>query len=92
MTTESASATESQVARPSPSQEPFVWPGFARMHDLPRKPIRVTLVFKNREGATVLDRQIRTTPKPTYPNGRNCSPSNRQARLTVTEERSLIPR
>ncbi|MFD0506247.1 hypothetical protein ACFQ0G_32235 [Streptomyces chiangmaiensis] len=48
--------------------------------------------MKNQRGATVLNRQINTTPQPTYPNGRNCSPGGHQARLTVTEEGSLISR
>ncbi|MCX4537868.1 hypothetical protein [Streptomyces sp. NBC_01669] len=49
-------------------------------------------MFRNQRGATVLDRQISTTPQPSYPNGRNCSPGGHQARLMVTEEGSLIPR
>ncbi|TGA95315.1 hypothetical protein [Streptomyces sp. MZ04] len=95
MTTESATATEGPAARTSQTpqtSEPPIWPGFAAIRDLPKKPIRVTLVFKDQRGATVLDRQISTTPKPTYPNGRNCSPGGHQARLTVTEEGSLSSR
>ncbi len=92
MTTESAAATESPAARTPQTPEPFVWPGFAVVRDLPREPIHVTLVFKNQRGATVLDRQMSITPQPTYPNGRNCSPGGHQARLTVTGEGSLIPR
>ncbi|OAH11156.1 hypothetical protein [Streptomyces jeddahensis] len=92
MTTESATAAESPAARTSPTPERVVRPVFAGIRDLPRKPIRVTLVFKNPRGATVLDRQISVTPQPTYPNGRNCSPGGHQARLTVTGEGSLIPR
>jgi hypothetical protein len=49
-------------------------------------------VFRNQRGATVLDRQITTTPQPTYPNGRKCTQGGHQARLTVTEEGSLIAR
>ncbi|MBC2904426.1 hypothetical protein [Streptomyces cupreus] len=92
MTTESATAAESPAARTPQTPEPFVWPGFAVVRDLPGTPIHVTLVFKNQRGATVLDRQISVTAKPTYPNGRNCSPGGHQARLTVTGEGSLIPR
>jgi hypothetical protein len=92
MTTESATATESPAARTPQAPEPLPWPGFAVVRDLPGKPIHVTLVLKNQRGATVLDRQISTTPKPTYPNGRNCSPGGHQAHLTVTGEGSLIPR
>jgi hypothetical protein len=76
-------------ARASQTPEPGPWPGFAVVRDLPGKPIRVTLEFKNQRGATVLDRRIRITPRLTYPNGRDCSPGGRQARLTVTEEGSL---
>ncbi len=89
MTTESATAAESPAARPP---ELSIRPGFAVIRDLPGKPIHVTLVFRNQRGATVLDQRISTTPQPTYPNGRNCSPGGHQARLTVTEEGSLIPR
>ncbi|BCK67443.1 hypothetical protein Srufu_013960 [Streptomyces libani subsp. rufus] len=92
MTTESATATASPAARIPQTPEPNAWPGFAVVRDLPRKPIRIALVFKNQQGATVLDRQISLTPQPTYPNGRNCSPGGHQARLTVTGEGSLIPR
>ncbi len=92
MTTESAPATEGPAARTPTTPEPFIWPGFAVVRDLPRKPVHVTLVFKNQRGATVLDRQVSITPQPTYPNGRNCSPGGPLARLTVTGEGSLIPR
>ncbi|MFE0191873.1 hypothetical protein [Streptomyces sp. NPDC058989] len=92
MTTESATATESPVATTARPPEPSVWPGFAFVRDLPGKPIRVRLVFKNQRGAIVLDRQIGITPQPTYPNGRDCSPGGRQARLTVTGEGALISR
>ncbi|UKY54164.1 hypothetical protein [Streptomyces inhibens] len=92
MTTESATVAESPAARTAQTPEPSTWPGFAVVRDLPRRPIRVTLMFRNQRGATVLDRQISLTPQPTYPNGRNCSPGGRQARLTVTGEGSLIPR
>ncbi|MBA2947061.1 hypothetical protein [Streptomyces himalayensis] len=92
ITTESATATETPAARTRPNPAPYLWPGFAVVRDLPRKPIHVTLVFKNQRGATVLDRQITITPQLTYPNGRNCSPGGHQARLKVTAEGSLIPR
>ncbi|GAA3782044.1 hypothetical protein [Streptomyces chiangmaiensis] len=93
ITTESATATESPAARPAQAHEPpSIQPGFAVIRDLPGKPIHVTLALKNQRGATVLNRQINTTPQPTYPNGRNCSPGGHQARLTVTEEGSLISR
>lgn len=92
MTTESPTATENPATRPPKPPEPYTWPGFAAVRDLPGKPIHVTLIFKNQQGATVLDRPISITPQPTYPNGRNCSPGGHQARLTVTEEGSLIPR
>ncbi|MFD7280439.1 hypothetical protein ACFV80_26115 [Streptomyces sp. NPDC059862] len=91
MTTESATATEDPAAAPH-APERFVWPGFAEVRDLPGKPVRVTLVFKNERGATVFDRQITVTPQPTYPNGRKCSPGGHQAHLRVTGEGSLIPR
>ncbi|MFE7394935.1 hypothetical protein, partial [Streptomyces sp. NPDC057582] len=81
-----------QDTRPPQPSELSVWPGFAEIRDLPGKPVHVTLVFRNQRGATVLDRQISTTPQPSYPNGRNCSPGGHQARLMVTEEGSLIPR
>ncbi|MFJ9855482.1 hypothetical protein [Streptomyces sp. NPDC101150] len=48
-------------------------------------------MFKNQQGATVLDQQISLTPQPTHPNGRTCSPGGHQARLTVTGEGSLTP-
>ncbi|NUK25184.1 hypothetical protein HRW23_33280 [Streptomyces lunaelactis] len=92
MTTESVTATESPAASTPQTPEPFAWPGFAVVRDLPKRPIHITLVFKNQRGATVLDRQISITPQPTYPNGRNCSPGGHQAHLTVTGEGSLIPR
>lgn len=92
MTTESATATESPAARTPQTSKPGIWPGFAVIRDLPGKAIHVTLVLKNQRGAPLLDRQITTTPQPTYPNGRNCSPGGHQARLTVTEEGSLLPR
>jgi len=92
MTTESAAAAESSAARPPHPPELFSWPGFAVIDDLPGKPVQVTLVFRDQRGATVLNQRISTTPQPTYPNGRNCSPGGHQARLTVTEEGSLIPR
>ncbi|MFE7329297.1 hypothetical protein ACFU8W_30800 [Streptomyces sp. NPDC057565] len=92
MTTESATAAESPAARTPQTPEPSIRPGFAIISDLPGKPIHVTLVLKNQRGATVLNRQISTTPQPTYPNGRNCSPASYQARLMVTEEGLLIPR
>ncbi|MEU6011238.1 hypothetical protein [Streptomyces sp. NPDC047453] len=91
MTTESATAEESPAGRTPQTREPSM-PGFAVITDLPSKPIHVTLVFKNKRGATVLNRQISMTPQPTYPNGRDCPPEGNQARLTVTEEGSLIPR
>lgn len=75
-----------------PEGQPVIRPGFAVVRDLPAKPVRVTLVFKDPRGTTLLDRRISVTPKPTYPNGRDCSPAGHQARLTVTEEGSLIPR
>ncbi|MGG7575211.1 hypothetical protein [Streptomyces sirii] len=92
MTTESATAAESPVATTAQTPEPAIWPGFALVRDLPGKPIRVRLVFKSQRGATVLDRQISITPQTTYPNGRDCSPGGRQARLTVTGEGALISR
>ncbi|MGW1086209.1 hypothetical protein ACWD4L_07590 [Streptomyces sp. NPDC002596] len=92
MTTESATAAEGPAARTPQPSEPSIWPGFAEIRDLPGKPVHVTLVFRNQRGATVLNRQISTTPQPSYPNGRNCSPGGHQARLMVTEEGSLIPR
>lgn len=91
MTTESATATEDPAAPPD-VPERFVWPGFADVRDLPGKPVRVTLVFKDERGATMFDRQITVTPQPTYPNGRECSPGGHQAHLRVTGEGSLIPR
>ncbi|MFI8997500.1 hypothetical protein [Streptomyces sp. NPDC053542] len=78
--------------RESGPDGPVAWPGFALVRDLPAKPVRVTLVFKNPRGTTVLDRRVTVTPKPTYPNGPDCSPAGNQARLTVTEEGALIPR
>lgn len=72
--------------------QPVIRPGFAVVHDLPAKPVRVRLVLKDQGGTTLLDRWISVTPKPTYPNGRDCSPAGHQARLTVTEEGSLIAR
>ncbi|MFE2746149.1 hypothetical protein ACFXKX_17605 [Streptomyces scopuliridis] len=92
MTIESPTATENPAARTPQTLKPYIWPGFAVLRDLPGKPIHVTLVFKNQQGATVLDRPISITPQPTYPNGRNCSPGGHQARLTVTGEGSLVPR
>ncbi|MFF4862829.1 hypothetical protein ACFY3J_14030 [Streptomyces sp. NPDC001231] len=92
MTTESATAAESPAARPPKTSEPPIWPAFAVMDDLPGKPVHVTLVLEDQRGATVLDRRISTTPQPTYPNGRNCSPGGHQASLTVTEEGALISR
>ncbi|WP_157847710.1 hypothetical protein [Streptomyces violens] len=79
-----------EITRP---EEPATnWPGFATVRDLPGKPVRVTLVLKNQRDTTLLDQQVSVTPKPTYPNGRNCSPAGHQARVTVTEKGSLIPR
>ncbi|MEV0600437.1 hypothetical protein AB0I82_14250 [Streptomyces sp. NPDC050315] len=75
-----------------PEEPATIWPGFAQVPGLPGKPVRVTLEFKNQRGTTVLDKQTTVTPKPTYPNGRNCSPAGHQARLTVTEQGTLIPR
>lgn len=92
MTTESATAAEGPAASTPQLPEVPIRPGFAIISGLPGKPVQVTLVFRNQRGATVLDRQTSTTPQPTYPNGRNCSPGGHQARLTVTEEGSLIPR
>jgi hypothetical protein len=92
MTTESATATNSPAAKTPETPEPGIWPGFVVIRDLQGKPIHITLVFKNQRGATVLDRQINITPRPTYPNGRDCSPGGHQARLTVTGEGSLITR
>lgn len=89
MTTHSATAAEGPAASIPQPPEPSVRPGFADMEDLPGKPVHVTLVLKNQRGATVLDRQISTTPRPSYPNGRNCAPGGHRARLTVTEEGSL---
>ncbi|MFB6704373.1 hypothetical protein ACFCW6_06645 [Streptomyces sp. NPDC056333] len=92
MTTDSATATVSPDVRNPQTPETFRWPGFVVVRDLPGKPVHVRLVFKNQRGATLLDRKINITPQPTYPNGRNCSPGGRQARLTVTGDGSLIPR
>ncbi|MER7394638.1 hypothetical protein ABT381_03855 [Streptomyces sp. NPDC000151] len=92
MTTETATATATATGAASQPPEPHTWPGFAAIRDLPTQPVHITLVFKNQRGATVLDRQITTTPQPTYPNGRDCAPGNHQAHLTVTKEGSLIPR
>ncbi|WP_143674444.1 MULTISPECIES: hypothetical protein [Streptomyces] len=92
MTTESPTATENPAVSPPQTPEPFIWPGFAVVDDLPGKPIHVTLVFTNQQGATVLDRPISVTPQLIYPNGRNCSPGGHQAHLTVTGDGSLIPR
>lgn len=89
MITDSATAPQGPAASTPPAHEPSNWSGFAGIRDLPGKPVQVTLVFKNQRGATVLDRQISTTPQPTYPNGRNCSPGGHQARLKVTAEGSL---
>ncbi|MER5995717.1 hypothetical protein [Streptomyces viridosporus] len=89
MTTESATAAEGPAARPPGLS---IRPGFADIRDLPERPVQVTLVFRDQRGATVLDRRISITPQPTHPNGRDCAPGGRQARLTVREEGSLIPR
>ncbi|MFJ6567982.1 hypothetical protein ACIQNU_11190 [Streptomyces sp. NPDC091292] len=85
MTTESATTAETP-AEPTPTHKPRParWPHFVEIPDLPGKPVDVTLVFKDERGATVLDRQSSITPKLTYPNGRDCGPDGRQARLTVT--------
>ncbi|WP_069817183.1 hypothetical protein [Streptomyces sp. TP-A0874] len=94
LTTQSATAPESPGMRTPPPRttEPFVLPGFALVPDLPEKPIRVTLVLRNQQGATVLDQRVSVTPEPTYPNGRSCSPGSPQARLAVTEGGALITR
>lgn len=92
MTTESPTAPENPVARTPQTPERFIWPGFVLLPGLPGKPIHVRLVFKNQQGATVLDRPISITPQLTYPNGRNCSPGGHQARLKVTGEGALVPR
>ncbi|MFF2846570.1 hypothetical protein ACFVT5_09580 [Streptomyces sp. NPDC058001] len=92
MTTESATAEETPAASTSRHPRPYPWPGFMVIRDLPGKPIDVTLVFKNEQGATVLDQQISTTPKLSYPNGRHCSPGGPQVLLTVTAGGSLIAR
>lgn len=92
MTTESATATQTPAPGVPQNRESYIRPGFADIRDLPAKPIHGTLVFKNQQGAAVLDRQVTITPRLTYPNGRNCSPGGHQARLTVTGDGSLIPR
>ncbi|MEV7867781.1 hypothetical protein AB0P17_17120 [Streptomyces sp. NPDC088124] len=92
MTTESATTAEGPAPTSAQTPELSFWPGFVNIRDLPGEPVDVTLEFKDQRGATVLDRQIDTTPQPTYPNGRACSPGGHQARLTVTEKGSLIPR
>ncbi|MFB9393080.1 hypothetical protein ACFPM3_18410 [Streptomyces coeruleoprunus] len=92
MTTESPTTTASPAASTPHIPWPTPWPGFVVVRDLPGKPVHVTLVLTDEQGATVLERQIGITPKPTYPNGRNCSPGGNQARLTVTAKGVLIPR
>lgn len=91
-TTPETPAPETPATETPGSPQPVGLPGFAIVHDLPEKPVRVTLTFKDRLGATVLDRHITITPKPTYPNGRNCPPSDPQAVLTVSEDGSLTAR
>ncbi|MFE4537302.1 hypothetical protein ACFRKB_19820 [Streptomyces scopuliridis] len=92
MTTESPTTPETPAARAPQTPKPFNWPGFVLLPDLPGKPIHVRLVFRNQQGATVLDRPITVTPQLTYPNGRDCSPGGHQGRLKVTGEGSLVPR
>ncbi|MGV9349281.1 hypothetical protein ACWDSD_31680 [Streptomyces spiralis] len=95
MTTESATATEPPAARaPQHPESSLPRPGFVLIRGLQSgEPVQITLLFKNQQGATVLERQISTTtPPPAYSNGRNCSPDGSQIRLTVTREGTLIPR
>ncbi|TJZ44512.1 hypothetical protein FCH28_29650 [Streptomyces piniterrae] len=92
MTTGTPTAPRTPATETPRTPQPVGPPGFAVVHDLPQKPVRVTLVFKDRQGATVLDRHITLTPKPTYPNGRDCPPGDPQANLTVAEDGSLTAR
>ncbi|MFM9368990.1 hypothetical protein [Streptomyces sp. Da 82-17] len=85
---------ELREAAPS-SEPPAPWPGFAVVEGLPedgRTKVRVELVLRDEGGATVLDERTTLVPKPTYPNGRDCSPGGWQGAVTVTKSGKLTSR
>jgi hypothetical protein len=63
--------------------------GFAMVPDLPVRPVRVELAFRDTKGMTLLDGTVTVTPKRTYPNGRDCPASGPQAQVTVTADGHL---
>ncbi|MCM2579266.1 hypothetical protein [Streptomyces meridianus] len=92
MTTETPAVPEIPATSTPPTPEFAGPPGWVVVPDLPHEPVDVTLSFKDNRGSTVLQQSITVTPKPDYPNGRDCAPGGPQAWLTVTEEGALTQR
>lgn len=92
LTTETPAVPETLATSTPPVPEFAGPPGWVVVPDLPQEPVNVTLTFKDKRGSTVLYQSITVTPKPDYPNGRDCPPGGPQASLTVTEEGALTQR
>ncbi|MFC4002691.1 hypothetical protein ACFS2C_04265 [Prauserella oleivorans] len=57
--------------------------GFAAIPDLPRQPVRVTLVVAGATGPDLVRRTVVVTPTPAYPNGPDCGAGGPVASLAV---------
>jgi hypothetical protein len=63
--------------------------GFATIQSLPTSPVTVTLQLNDQTGKPVLDKTMRVTPEPAYPNGRDCGAAGPQAQLVVDASGSV---
>ncbi|NRQ39823.1 hypothetical protein HII36_49545 [Nonomuraea sp. NN258] len=66
--------------------------GFGDVSGLPKRPVRVRLTLLDAAGATLLDRTIQVTPRPLYPNGRDCGEDGPATSITVQADGTLSER
>ena len=57
--------------------------GFADVHDLPQRPVRVTVVLRDASGRRLLDRGLTVIPRTVYPDGPACGGGTPQAGVQV---------
>ncbi|TDD81699.1 hypothetical protein E1293_18115 [Actinomadura darangshiensis] len=57
--------------------------GFARVGDLPKTPVQVTLKLRDAAGRNYFSKSLDVTPRATFPNGPHCGEGDPQAVLTV---------
>ncbi|RJL32703.1 hypothetical protein [Bailinhaonella thermotolerans] len=61
--------------------------GFAEVGGLPKRPVEVTVVARDRGGKVVLDERIQVTPRAVYANGEECGETGVQAQLSAAPGR-----